>query len=140
MSISPVAAIGDNDTARHVANMGRVLALRARILEQSETLGQLARGVRPAAVAGGETVAPVAPGSAPTPAAGFGDALQSAMNAVNKLQSEGSAASNAWERGDTQDIASVMLARQKASIAFEATLQVRNRLLSAYRDIMNMPV
>ncbi|MEQ1687328.1 MAG: flagellar hook-basal body complex protein FliE, partial [Sphingopyxis sp.] len=34
----------------------------------------------------------------------------------------------------------VMLARQQASIAFEATLQVRNKLLSAYGDIMNMPV
>jgi len=33
-----------------------------------------------------------------------------------------------------------MLERQKASIGFEATLQVRNKLLSAYRDIMNMPV
>ena len=33
-----------------------------------------------------------------------------------------------------------MLQRQKASIGFEATLQVRNRLLTAYKDIMNMPV
>ena len=33
-----------------------------------------------------------------------------------------------------------MLARQKASVGFEATLQVRNKLLGAYRDIMNMPV
>jgi len=33
-----------------------------------------------------------------------------------------------------------MLARQQASIGFEATLQVRNRLLTAYRDIMSMPV
>jgi flagellar hook-basal body complex protein FliE len=33
-----------------------------------------------------------------------------------------------------------MLARQKASIAFEATLQARNKLLSAYKDIMSMPV
>jgi flagellar hook-basal body complex protein FliE len=33
-----------------------------------------------------------------------------------------------------------MLARQQASIGFEATLQVRNRLLTAYKDIMNMPV
>ena len=46
----------------------------------------------------------------------------------------------AYERGETTDIASVMLARQQASIGFEATLQVRNQLLTAYRDIMSMPV
>ena len=38
------------------------------------------------------------------------------------------------------DIAKVMLARQQASVGFEATLQVRNKLLSAYKDIMSMPV
>ena len=46
----------------------------------------------------------------------------------------------AYERGDTHDIVSVMIERQKASLGFETTLQVRNKLLSAYRDIMNMPV
>jgi flagellar hook-basal body complex protein FliE len=45
-----------------------------------------------------------------------------------------------YERGETTDIAAVMLARQQASIGFEATLQVRNRLLTAYKDIMSMPV
>ena len=48
--------------------------------------------------------------------------------------------SAAYERGETTDIAAVMLARQRASLGFEATLQVRNRLLSAYKDIMSMPV
>ena len=62
------------------------------------------------------------------------------LGAVNAVQAEAGAASAAYERGDTSDIAGVMLARQKSSIAFEATLQVRNKLLSAYRDIMNMPV
>ena len=62
------------------------------------------------------------------------------LGAVNAAQGDASAASAAYERGDTSDIAGVMLARQKSSIAFEATLQVRNKLLSAYRDIMNMPV
>jgi flagellar hook-basal body complex protein FliE len=62
------------------------------------------------------------------------------LGAVNAAQSDAGAASAAYERGDTSDIAGVMLARQKSSIAFEATLQVRNKLLSAYRDIMNMPV
>ena len=46
----------------------------------------------------------------------------------------------AYERGETTDIAAVMLARQHASIGFEATMQVRNKLLAAYKDIMSMPV
>jgi flagellar hook-basal body complex protein FliE len=66
--------------------------------------------------------------------------MADALKAVHGLQSASSAKSAQWERGETHDIASVMLSRQKASIAFEATLQARNRLLSAYRDVMSMPV
>ena len=62
------------------------------------------------------------------------------MRNVNAQQTKASELSAAYERGDTSDIVQVMLERQKASIGFEATLQVRNKLLSAYRDIMNMPV
>jgi Flagellar hook-basal body protein len=59
---------------------------------------------------------------------------------VNEQQAKASAVSESYERGDTTDIVQVMVERQKASLGFEATLQVRNKLLSAYRDIMNMPV
>jgi flagellar hook-basal body complex protein FliE len=104
-----------------------VLALRAQILEKSQAL---APARAPAA----------APGAPADATGGFTGAMAEALKAVNGLQAESSAAGAAWERGETQDIAAVMLSRQKASIAFEATLQARNRLLSAYRDIMNMPV
>ena len=63
-----------------------------------------------------------------------------ALDQVNESQARASAITESYERGETTDIAAVMLARQQASIGFEATLQVRNRLLSAYRDIMSMPV
>jgi flagellar hook-basal body complex protein FliE len=100
-----------------------VLALRAQLLQKSATLGKAVQGA--------------AAGSAePSGAASFTDALQ----AVNRLQQASEAKTAAFERGETHDLAEVMLARQKASIAFEATLQARNRLLGAYRDIMNMPV
>ena len=59
---------------------------------------------------------------------------------MSAQQGKASALSASYERGETNDIVSVMVERQKASIGFEATLQVRNKLLSAYRDIMNMPV
>jgi flagellar hook-basal body complex protein FliE len=77
---------------------------------------------------------------APAVAGGFGDALLDAVKAVNTQQTQAGEAAAAYERGDTNDIVGVMLARQQASLGFEATLQVRNKLLGAYRDIMNMPV
>jgi flagellar hook-basal body complex protein FliE len=70
----------------------------------------------------------------------FGSTMVDALKQVNAQQNEASALSESYERGDTNDIVGVMIARQKALVGFEATLQVRNKLLSAYRDIMNMPV
>ena len=64
----------------------------------------------------------------------------SALDGVNATQATASALSDAYERGETTDIAKVMLARQEAGVAFEATLQVRNKLLSAYQEIMRMGV
>ncbi|MCB2057939.1 MAG: flagellar hook-basal body complex protein FliE, partial [Novosphingobium sp.] len=59
---------------------------------------------------------------------------------VSASQNRAEALSAGFERGEVTDMAQVMLARQEAGIAFEATLQVRNRLLSAYQDIMRMGV
>lgn len=72
--------------------------------------------------------------------ADFTNALGKALSSVNELQAKASAASGAYERGETTDIAAVMLQREKAGLGFQATLQVRNKLLSAYKDIMSMPV
>ena len=107
----------------------KLLAMRSQILQQNNALQR-------AASAGG-----IENGAAPATAeGGFGDAMKTALTQVNAMQAQSSAISEAYERGETADIAAVMLARQRSSIAFEATLQVRNRLLSAYKDIMNMPV
>ena len=46
----------------------------------------------------------------------------------------------AYERGEEIPLTDVVLAMQKSSLAFEATLQIRNKVLKAYEDIMNMPV
>jgi flagellar hook-basal body complex protein FliE len=70
----------------------------------------------------------------------FAQTMTDALHAVNMQQGKASELSEAYERGETHDIVSVMVERQKASLGFEATMQVRNKLLSAYRDIMNMPV
>lgn len=110
----------------------RIMAMRAQILERNDAL-QRAAGLGLDGQVGG--VANGGPGRV-----GFGDAMQGALRQVNEMQAQSSAITESFERGQTTDIAAVMLARQQASIGFEATMQVRNRLLSAYKDIMNMPV
>lgn len=73
--------------------------------------------------------------------AGFGDMLKQAVNQVNDLQTNSSNLATAYEQGDPNvDITRVMVASQKASVSFEALTQVRNRVVQAYEDIMNMPV
>ncbi|WP_423606028.1 flagellar hook-basal body complex protein FliE [Sphingomonas sp. MS122] len=109
----------------------RVMQLRAQILERNEALQRATSGAAaPAAAPIGQPAGP----------ASFADTLESALKQVNGAQSRASDLSAAYERGETVDIAKVMLARQEASVGFEATLQVRNKLLTAYRDIMSMPV
>lgn len=70
----------------------------------------------------------------------FTSTLQTQLQKINEINARAGKLTVAYERGEEVDIAKVMLARQESSIAFEATLQVRNKLLSAYKDIMSMPV
>ena len=70
----------------------------------------------------------------------FGDHMQKALAQVAEAQAHSGKMAQAFERGDETDVAKVMLAREKSSLAFEATMQIRNKLLSAYKDIVSMPV
>lgn len=71
----------------------------------------------------------------------FTNLLKDALNTVNGLQKDSKAKVTALEQGDRNvSLAEVMIASQKSSVAFEATVQVRNKLVEAYKDIMNMPV
>jgi len=71
----------------------------------------------------------------------FSDMLSQAVGSVNELQQTSSDMKTAYEMGDpNMDISRVMIASEKAPISFEALTQVRNRVVKAYEDIMNMPV
>lgn len=110
-----------------------VMAIRNAILQKNAALRDIAQtGATGTTGATGATT-DAKPGA-------FTDALNSALQQVNGLQNQAGEAAAAFERGETTDIAAVMLAKQQASVSFEATLQVRNKLLSAYKDIMSMPV
>jgi len=121
-----MSGIGDIGGAMSV---DRVMQLRAQILERNQALSRASEGAG----------AP-APAAGATKPASFAQSMSEALNAVNTGQQKAADLSASYERGETIDIAKVMLARQEASVSFEATLQVRNKLLSAYKDIMSMPV
>jgi len=78
-------------------------------------------------------------GAGPLPA--FADMLKHGIDSVNATQQSADALASAWERGvPGVDLARVMVETQKASVSLQALAQVRNRLISAYQDIMNMSI
>ncbi|MEM7503080.1 MAG: flagellar hook-basal body complex protein FliE [Pseudomonadota bacterium] len=75
------------------------------------------------------------------PANNFGNLLKSSLDSVNELQSQSRDLKTAFERGDTNvSLAEAMIASQKADLSFRAMSEVRNKLVTAYQEIMNMPV
>ena len=71
----------------------------------------------------------------------FADMLGQAINKVSDTQQASSQLSTAFEIGKSGvDLTDVMIASQKASVSFQALTQVRNKLVQAYQDIMQMPV
>ena len=59
---------------------------------------------------------------------------------MNEAQRVSKAMRSAYERGENIPLTDVVMSMQKSSLAFEATLQIRNKVLKAYEEIMNMPV
>lgn len=71
----------------------------------------------------------------------FGDLLTQAVDKVNEVQQTSKSMTNAYLQGDSRvDITDVMIASQKSSVAFDSMVQVRNKFVDAYRDVMNMPI
>ena len=77
---------------------------------------------------------------APQGPSGFGDLVRQSVDKVNANQMQASKIASAYERGEGVPLTDVVLSMQKSSLSFEATLQVRNKVLKAYEDILNMPV
>ena len=83
--------------------------------------------------------------SASTPAEGagqdFGALLKAALDQVNTAQQDAKQLGQKFEQGDPNaNLQDVVLSLQKASVSFQTMVQVRNKLVSAYQDIMNMQV
>ncbi len=81
------------------------------------------------------------PASSKPQDSGFGQMLKSAVDSVNDTQMKAGELQQAYVLGDENvDLTQVMIQMQKASVSFVAMTQVRNKLITAYQDIMNMPV
>jgi len=117
-------------------NTSNLLAMRNAILQQNSALQKAAAAPAPNPLDAVNKL-----GSATSaPDSSFVSTLRGALGEVNNQQTKANAITESYERGETTDIAAVMLQREQAGIGFQATLQVRNKLLSAYKDIMSMPV
>ena len=123
--MSGIGPLGASALGTGAGGIQQILALRQQLVDRSQLLREIHTPVAAAE-------------SAPTN--DFANTLKSALDGVTATQKRAEALSTGYERGEVTDIAKVMLARQEAGMAFEATLQTRNRLLSAYQDIMRMGV
>jgi len=70
----------------------------------------------------------------------FGKVLSDALNDVNKAQVESNEQIQGMLSGDIQDVHTAMIAVQKADLSFQMMMQVRNKLIDAYQEIMRMQV
>ncbi len=97
-----------------------------QVLAQMRTMGVEARALDPG-----------------TPVAGneFAGLLRQSIDSVSETQMRAGELKTAFEVGEPNvELADVMIAVQKSSVSFQAMVQVRNKLVDAYKDVMNMPL
>jgi len=88
-----------------------------------------------------ELQAPTTKATVETSQSGFGDLLANAVNQVNDSHMQAAEMKNSFELGSGDaSLAEVMISVQKADLSFRAMTEVRNKLVTAYQEIMNMPV
>lgn len=120
------------DAVRSILSQIRAHELRMQSMQPAAGAGIAPAGdARPSNAIGG---------TAPT-ATDFQKTLNSAIDSVSKAQNDAGALQQAFELGDPKaDLARVMVAMQQSQVAFKAAVEVRNRLVQAYQDVMNMPI
>lgn len=87
-----------------------------------------------------EEIANLSPKIVESQDGGFLDNIKSAIQDVSDTQKQSAELTKNFELGLENDLTKVMIQQQLSSLGFQMTLNVRNKVLSAYKDIMNMPV
>jgi flagellar hook-basal body complex protein FliE len=91
--------------------------------------------------ASGIPESPFAANSAKAQPSEFANLMKGSVDQVASMQNHATALADAYEAGDKSvDLTNVMLEVQKASLAFKAMTEVRNKLVDAYQQVMNMSV
>jgi len=110
-------------------------------MEINSVLAQI-RSISAQTKIGAGPAAASAAGAAPqTGASQFANMLRQGIDAVNQSQQSATSLATAFEKGAPGvELPQVMLEMQKASVSFRALTEVRNRLVNAYQEIMNMPI
>jgi flagellar hook-basal body complex protein FliE len=112
-------------------NIASVLGQIRSLREQTAALKPMAPLNAPAATGAADSVRMPA----------FGDVLKGALDQVSNAQGAARKLQEGFQLGDPRaDLPSVMLAMQKSQVSFRALVEVRNRVVQAYQDVMNMPM
>lgn len=114
-----------------VSNANRFLDTGAMRDSKSLTIDQ---PLSPGSISGGVTSTDKTQGGS------FADTLKSAINNVNQLQKASDKAAQDLATGRTDNVADVMITAEKADIALRVMVQVRNKIIDAYQEIMKMQV
>ncbi|HHW15642.1 MAG TPA: flagellar hook-basal body complex protein FliE [Firmicutes bacterium] len=93
-----------------------------------------ASGAGPVSSAGNEAKTPATEGPS------FGEVLRQALGQVNSALQEGDAAAIRLATGEAPNLHEVVLATERANLALQFTMAIRNKLLEAYNELMRMPV
>ncbi len=115
--MSPYSLQKNDMLATGLSQPSGVSALRARLLAHADT------GLAP------QNITPT-----------FPSRMTDALRSVAQAQNDSAQITRDYELGRENDLSKVMVSQQVSSLGFQMTLNVRNKVLSAYKDIMNMPV
>jgi flagellar hook-basal body complex protein FliE len=133
--------IGGIDSSRIEAMMAQLKAAASKPAMPSATSALSAGGIGGIGGLGGLGKAGGAEGVESSSKVSFSDALKAQLENVSSAQNQADDMGKRFAAGDDSvSLSDTMIAMQKASITFQATVQVRNKLVSAYHDIMNMQV
>jgi len=133
--------IGGIDSSRIEAMMAQLKAAASKPAMPAASSALGAGGIGGLGGLGGLGKAGAAEGVDPSSKVSFSDALKAQLENVSSAQNQADDMGKRFTAGDDSvSLSDTMIAMQKASIAFQATVQVRNKLVSAYHDIMNMQV
>jgi flagellar hook-basal body complex protein FliE len=110
------------------------------VLAQIRQLQQQAKIGMPSALRPAQDVVGIGGATGPQQVT-FATVLKQGLDKVNDIQAKAGSLAVQFERGvPGVELSQVMLESQKANVAFRATTEIRNRLVNAYQDIMNMPI